>query len=168
MPKKAPAATNEYAVKATQEISRLARRRTRAGLEPFGDPLSGVVLVAELPEPPRTARTVDALRRSLAAVGLDAAYVTWLPVTLEEILALEPAVLAAVGPAAARSIDSLGYPLAKTGFSETPEGSWFAWTEGTSGLKLPALAPALDDPAAKRDFWRAFLALRGPAGRARP
>jgi hypothetical protein len=45
-------------------------------------------------------------------------------------------------------------------FSEAPEGSWFIWTKGTRGLRLPALAPALDDPDAKRRFWTAFLALR--------
>jgi hypothetical protein len=68
--------------------------------------------------------------------------------------------LVAVGPDVARAIDSLNYPLAKTGFSDAPEGSWFAWTKGTSGLRLPALAPALSDADAKRRFWRAFLALR--------
>ncbi|CAA9448905.1 MAG: hypothetical protein AVDCRST_MAG14-690 [uncultured Rubrobacteraceae bacterium] len=162
MPKKAataPPSTREYAAKTSHEVSRLAQRRRHAGPEPFGDPLSGVVLVAE-PPAVEAGRTVDALRRSLAAVKLDLAYVTWAPPSLEEILALEPTVLVAVGPAAGRSIDTLHYPLAKTVFSESPEGSWFVWTEGTAGLKLPALDPALDDADAKRRFWRAFLVLR--------
>jgi ABC-type Fe3+-hydroxamate transport system substrate-binding protein len=162
MPKKTATAspsTREYAAKTSHEVSRLAQRGMHTGPEPFGDPLSGVVLVAE-PPAVEAGRTVDALRRSLAAVKLDLAYVTWTPPSLEEILALEPTVLVAVGPTAARSIDTLHYPLAKTIFSESPEGSWFAWTEGTAGLKLPALDPALDDADAKRRFWRAFLALR--------
>lgn len=155
----APTSAREYAVKTSHEVSGLARRREHTAPEPFGDPLSGIVLVAE-PPAVEAGRTVDALRRSLAAVKLDLAYVTWAPPSLEEILALEPTVLVAVGPAAARSIDTLHYPLAKTIFSEAPEGSWFVWTEGTAGLKLPALDPALDDAGAKRRFWRAFLALR--------
>jgi hypothetical protein len=97
-------------------------------------------------------------------VKLDEAYVTWIHSDLlEEILSLEPGALVAVGPAAARAIDSLDYPLARMAFSEVPEGSWFAWTKGASGLRLPALAPALEDEDAKRHFWRAFLALRALA-----
>ncbi len=162
MSKKATTAlpsSREYAAKTSHEISSLVQRGKHTALEPFGDPLSGIVLVAE-PPAGEAVRIVDALRRSLAAVKLDLAYVTWAPLSLEEILALEPTVLVAVGPDAALSIDSLHYPLAKTIFSEAPEGSWFAWTGGTAGLKLPALDPALDDAGAKRCFWRAFLALR--------
>lgn len=104
---------------------------------------------------------VDALRRSLAAVKLDRVYVIWShPYLLEEILSLEPDALVAAGPTASRTIDSCEYPLAKMAFSEVPEGSWFVWTKGTHGLRLPALAPALDDSDAKRRFWTAFLALR--------
>ncbi len=162
MPKKAATAlpsAREYAAKTSHEVSRLAQHRRHSGPEPFGDPLSGVVLIAE-PPAVEASRTVEALRRSLVAVKLDRAYVTWAPTSLEEILALEPTALVAVGPAAARSVDSLRYPLTKTLFSESPEGSWFVWTEGTAGLKLPALDPALEDADAKRCFWRAFLALR--------
>ncbi len=162
MPKKAattPPSAREYAAKTSHEVSRFAQRRRHTGPEPFGDPLSGVVLVAE-PPALEAGRTVDALRRSLAAVKLDRAYVTWAPPSLEEILALEPTVLVAVGPAAAHSIDAIHYPLTKACFSESPEGSWFAWTEGTAGLRLPALDSALKDAEAKRCFWRAFLALR--------
>lgn len=158
-----PPATDDYRVKTSREATRLARQAIRTGPEPFGDPLSGVVLVAE-PTADAAAsadEVVDALRRSLAALKLDGTYVTWPhPSLLEEILSLEPGALVAVGPAAARAIDSSDYPLARTSFSESPEGSWFAWTKGTSGLRLPALAPALKDDAAKRSFWRAFLALR--------
>lgn len=164
-------APSDYEAKVSRETTRLARRSSSAGQEPFGDPLSGVVLVAESAAGPAHPRIVEALRRSLAAVKLDGAYVTWSrPDLLEEILSLEPGALVAVGPAAARAIDSSGYPLAGTKFLETPEGSWFAWTKGTSGLRLPALAPALDDAEAKRRFWRAFLTLRalsseGPGSR---
>jgi hypothetical protein len=152
-------AASDYEAKTSHETSQLARHSKRDGPGPFGSPLSGFVLVADRAE--ASARLVDALCRSLAAVKLDDAYVTWSsPNLLEEILSLEPAALVAVGPAAAHAIDALGYPLAKTGFSEAPEGSWFAWTKGTSGLRLPALTPALSDAGAKRRFWRAFQALR--------
>ena len=156
-------ATSEYEAKIAYEATRLARRATHAGLpQPFGDPTSGIVLVAEPDTEATNAATVDALQRSLAAVKLDQAYVTWSHPNLlsQEMLSLEPAALVAVGPAVARAIDSCGYSLAKMPFSEAPEGSWFAWTKGTSGLRLPALAPALGDVEAKRRFWRAFLALR--------
>ena len=154
-------AAKDYEAKISHEATRLACREHTRFLQPFGDPLSGVVLVAERADEAASAPLADALRRSLAAVRLDAAYVTWCPpVLLEEILSLEPCALVAVGPDVACAIDSLNYPLAKTGFSEASEGTWFAWTKGTSGLRLPALAPALGDDDAKRRFWRAFLALR--------
>ncbi|MDQ3965791.1 MAG: hypothetical protein M3246_04955 [Actinomycetota bacterium] len=158
-------AAKDYGAKTSYEAARLARPEHTGLLQPFGDPLSGIVLIAEgATDEAASAPLTDALRRSLAAVELDRAYVTWYPpVLLEEILSLEPCALVAVGPGAARAIDSLDYPLAKTGFSEAPEGSWFAWTKGTSGLRLPALAPALGDADAKRRFWRAFLALRALA-----
>ncbi|CAA9445767.1 MAG: hypothetical protein AVDCRST_MAG37-1807 [uncultured Rubrobacteraceae bacterium] len=162
MPKKvatAPNSAKDYAAKISHEVSRLANRRGQNAPRPFGDPASGTVLIVE-PPAAETVRTVDALRRSLAAVKLDRAYVTWAPLSLEEVLALEPTVLVAIGPGAARSVDSLNYPLAKATFSAAPEGFWFSWTEGTAGLKLPALDPALDDADAKRRFWRAFLSLR--------
>lgn len=156
-----PPTSGDYGAKTSREAARLACQATRTGPEPFGDPLSGILLIAEPSAEAANAGVVDALRRSLAAVKLDRAYVTW-PHSdlLEEILSLEPGALVVLGPAAARAIDSLDYPLARTLFSESPEGSWFDWTKGTSGLRLPALAPALEDAAAKRRFWHAFLALR--------
>jgi hypothetical protein len=121
------------------------------------------VLVVEPAAGAAADKVTNALYRSLAVVKLDGAYVTWSsPSLLEEILSLEPSALVAIG-SAARMIDASGYPLARTGFSEAPEGSWFAWTRGTFGLRLPALAPALDNADAKRRFWRAFLALRALA-----
>jgi hypothetical protein len=158
-----PAAARDYDAKTFHETARLARQAARAGLpQPFGDPLSGVVLVAEpATEPTVARRMVDALQRSLTAVKLDRVYVIWShPDLAEEILSLEPDALVAVGPTASRAIDSCNYPLAKMAFLEATEGSWFAWTKGTRGLRLPALAPALDNADAKRRFWAAFLALR--------
>jgi hypothetical protein len=164
-----PATNDDYEAKISHEITWLLRRSKGAEPEPFGDPLSGVVLVAEGSAGAANARLVDALRRSLAAVKLDRAYVTWSSsVLLEEILSLEPAALVAIGPVAAYAIDSLGYPLVETEFSEAPEGSWFVWTKGSSGLRLPALAPALDDTYAKRRFWRTFLTLRELAPEGEP
>ena len=126
---------------------------------PLGDPSSGVVLVMEQPVGPRI---LQALARSLEAIGLPEIYVTYTSTGLlaEEILATEPHALVAVGPGAANEIDELGHPLAQTPFSGAERGAWFTWTKGTAGLVLPALAPALDDDAAKRRFWLAFQALR--------
>ena len=69
-------------------------------------------------------------------------------------------VLVAIGAGAARDIDAIDYPLVRQPFSEAEPGVWFPWTKGTEGLLLPALAPALEDDAAKRRFWLAFLTLR--------
>lgn len=160
MPRKTTRITSDYEAKISQETARLASETARLGPKPFGDPLSGVVLVAEAAAGATADRMVEAIRRSLAVVELERAYVTWShPKLLTEMLSLEPTALVALGPAA-RAIDSLDYPLAKMQFSEAAVGSWFAWTEGTSGLRLPALVPALTDSDAKRHFWRAFLAIR--------
>jgi len=151
---------DDYKDKTAHEIAAISRRAKGLGRPtPLGDPTSGVVLVVEEPVGPRV---LQALGRSLETVGLQQAYVTYAPAdTLaEEILATEPHALVAVGPAAAREIAALGHPLAQNSFSEAETGVPFAWTKGTAGLVLPPLAPALDDDAAKRRFWRAFLVLR--------
>lgn len=117
------------------------------------------MLVVDAPAGPRV---MDALGRSLDSVGLYEAYVvpSSTGLLLEMLLVAEPSILSAVGPDAAREIDSLEYPLARRPFSDAAEGEWFSWTAGTAGLRLPPLGPALDDDQAKRRFWRAFLALR--------
>lgn len=138
----------------------ISRRIESSGYpSPVGDPSSGIMLVVEQPTGPQV---LQALGRSLDAVGLAVAYVTCASTgTLaEEILAAEPQVLVAVGPGAAREIDALAYPLAQSSFQEAERGTWFTWTKGTAGLALPSLSSALDDLAAKRRFWQAFLALR--------
>ena len=153
-------AADDYRAKVADEISHLSRLMKKAGHPaPLGDPASGVVLVVEQPVGPRV---LQALERSLKTVELPEAYVTYASTGLlaREILAAEPHALVAVGPGAAREIDALGYPLARSSFSEAERGVWFTWTKGTAGLSLPALIPALDDEGAKRRFWRAFLALR--------
>ncbi len=153
-------ATGDYRAKTAYEISFVSTRMKEAGYPaPLGDPTSGVVLVVEQPVGPRILQALD---RSLKTVGLPETYVTYASTGLlaEEILAAEPHALVALGPGAAREIDGLGHPLAQLLFSEAERGVWFAWTKGTAGLVLPALAPALDDDAAKRRFWRAFQALR--------
>lgn len=156
-------AASEYRAKTSHELSSLSQRIKKAGHPaPLGDPASGVMLVLEQPVGPRT---LQALERSLHTVGLQTAYVTYASTGLlaQEILAAEPHALVAVGPGAARDIDATENPLARSPFSTAETGAWFAWTKGTTGLSLPALAPALDDDAAKRRFWRAFLALRDAA-----
>ena len=126
---------------------------------PLGDPTSGTMLVVEQPVGPRA---LEALKSSLQAVGLPEAYVTYESTGLlaQEIQAAEPRALIAIGAGAARDIDAIDYPLVRYPFSEAEPGMWFPWTKGTAGLILPALAPALDDDAAKRRFWRVFLTLR--------
>lgn len=153
-------ATDDYRAKVECEIARLAHRIRPTGVPlPLGDPLSGVMLVVEQPA---GERTLDALTRSLRAVNLPNAYVTFASTDslLQEILAAEPHVLAAIGPGAAAAIDLLDYPLARARFAEATEGEPFLWTKGTLGLRLPPLTPALHDEAAKRHFWRSFLALK--------
>ena len=153
-------AAGDYREKTAYEISHISRSMKEAGHPaPLGDPASGVVLVVEQPVGPRT---LDALERSLHAVGLPDAYVTYESTGLlaREIQATEPHALIAIGAGATRDIDSIDYPLVRNQFSEAEPGIWFAWTKGTAGLVLPALIPALDDDATKRRFWRAFLTLR--------
>jgi len=154
------AAAGDYRDKTAYEISRLSSRMKGEGHPaPLGDPTSGVVLVLEQPYGPRT---LEALKRSLQAVGLQEAYITYESTGLlaQEIQATEPQVLVALGAGAARDIDAIDYPLVRQPFSAAEPGVWFPWTRGTAGLSIPALAPALDDEAAKRRFWRAFLTLR--------
>ena len=163
-------ATSEYRAKVAHEFSDLSRLIVESGHPaPLGDPTFGVVVVVEQPVGPRV---LQALERSLSTVGLQAAYVTYASTGLlaREILAAEPLALVAVGSGAARDIDALEHPLARTPFSTAETGAWFAWTRGTAGLSLPALVPALDDDGAKQRFWRAFLALKrlSPATRSRP
>jgi hypothetical protein len=153
-------AAEDYRRKTEREISVISRRMKAAGHPaPTGDPTTGVVLLVEQPVGPRV---LDALAASLAAVGLPDAYVTYASTGLlkEELLATEPHALVAVGPGAAREVDGLDHPLARTPFSEAEEGLPFAWTRGTSGLLLPSLAPALTDDTRKRRFWRCFLVLK--------
>ena len=153
-------AASEYRAKVVHEFSRLSRLAKESGHPaPLGDPTSGVMLVVEQPVGPRV---LQALNRSLNTVGLQGAYVTYASTGLlaQEILAAEPQALVAVGPGAARDIDTLEHPLARSSFSTAEIGTWFAWTKGTAGLSLPALIPALDDDRAKQRFWRAFLALK--------
>lgn len=151
---------NDYREKTAYEVSHLTRRMKEAGHPaPLGDPTSGVVLVVEQPAGPRA---LQALKLSLQAVGLQEAYVTYESTGLlaQEIRATEPHALVAIGTGAARDIDALEYPLVRQPFSEAEPGIWFTWTKGTAGLILPALAPALDDDAAKLRFWQAFLTLK--------
>lgn len=153
-------AADDYRTKTSHETGRLHRRLAGAAQPtPTGDPDSGLMLLVE---PPAGPRILQALRLSLQRVNHPDAYVTWSATGLlpEELLALQPTALVAVGPAAANEIDTLDYPLARNHFASAAEGTWFQWTPGSAGLLLPPLAPALDDIPAKRRFWQAFLALQ--------
>jgi hypothetical protein len=154
-------AAGDYRQKTAYEVSRLSSRMMKGEGHPapLGDPTSGIVLVLEQPFGPRT---LQALKLSLQAVRLHQAYVTYESTGLlaQEIQAAEPHVLIAIGAGAANDIDAIDYPLVRQPFSTAELGVWFPWTKGTKGLRTPALAPALDDDAAKRRFWLAFLTLR--------
>ena len=150
----------DYRKKVTREAGVMARRMRQAGHpEPLGDPSSGIVIVVDQPIGPRI---IEALRLSLETIQLSDSYVTWAStgLLLEELLSLQPSVLVSIGPGADRELDSLNYPLSRNSFSEATPGVWFPWTSSVSALSLPALSTALDDEAAKRTFWRAFLALQ--------
>ncbi len=150
----------DYRAKVSHEASRLSRLIREAGHPaPLGDPASGILILLEQPVGPRV---VEALSLSLQSLELSEAYVTWASTgsLLEEIFVSQPTALGAVGPGASQDIDGIGYPLARQPFSEAATGSWFTWTRGTAGLLLPSLSQALDDTAAKRRFWRAFLSLQ--------
>ena len=153
-------AATDYARKTSYEATRLSNHMKQGGHPaPLGDPTSGVVLVLEEPFGPRT---IEALELSLQALRLQQAYVTYESTGLlaQQIQTTEPGVLVAIGAGAARDIDAIDYPLVKQPFSEAEPGVWFPWTKGTKGLLTPPLAPALQDDAAKRRFWLAFLTLR--------
>ena len=160
MPRQPRDAAGDYREKTAYEISRISKRIKEQGHPaPLGDPTSGVMLVLSQPSGPRA---LDALQRSLNAVGLPEAYVTYesTGTLAQEILAVQPQALVAIGPGAASDIDALELPLVRQPFSDAERGIWFPWTKGTTGLVLPAIAPALNDERAKRSFWRAFLSLR--------
>lgn len=152
--------TNDYRGKITHGMHRIFQRMKENGHpKPLGDPASGVMLVVEQPVGPRV---LEALKRSLQAVGLPEAYVTYASTGFleQELLATEPHVLVAIGARAARDIDVTGYPPARQSFFEAEPGVWFSWTQDCRGLLLPSLAAALDDEAVKRRFWRIFLTLK--------
>lgn len=156
------ASGGDYQKKNSQEALSIARRLKKAGHPtPLGDPTSGLMILLEQPVGPRV---LDALQRSLEAVELTDAYITWTStgLLLEEILSLQPLALVSIGPESAREIDALNYPLAQNSFSDAPHGNWFSWTSSVYGLSLPALTTALEDDQAKRSFWRAFLTLQNP------
>jgi hypothetical protein len=156
-------AASDHRSKTASEISRISDRMKENGHPaPLGDPASRVMLVVEQPIGPRV---LQALKLSLRAVRLPEAYVTYASTGLleEELRAIEPHALIAVGSGGARDIDATDYPLVIRSFSEAEPGVWFSWKKGTRGLLLPSLAPALDDEEAKRLFWRTFLRLKALA-----
>ncbi|MGH3089036.1 MAG: hypothetical protein ACRDSJ_17185 [Rubrobacteraceae bacterium] len=153
-------AASDYQARFSSELSNISREMKRRGHPtPLGDPLSGVMVLLEGPAGPRA---LDAISRSLKAVDLPNAYVTFTQTSLleRELLLTEPRILAAVGPEAAAEIDALQLPLASQPFSKASESIPFAWKRHAAGLLLPSLAPALEDETEKRRFWRAFLTLR--------
>lgn len=151
----ARASLEEYLAKTSREIP------LGSGGEglPRGIPDSGVLVALE---PPHDPAVLDALDRSLQAVGHPRALVVSADERLaRNMLSASPAAVVAVGPEAARRLDETEYPLARARFGEAPVGEWFIWSKGIRGLVLPPLAPALEDEETKRGFWASFLALRG-------
>lgn len=106
-------AASDYRDKTAPEISRISRRMKENGHPaPLGDPASGIALVVEQPIKPRI---LEALKLSLQAVGLPEAYVTYASTGLlkEELRAIVPHALIAIGAGATRNIDATGYPLVR-------------------------------------------------------
>lgn len=150
----------DYRAKVLREAALLEQETVLSGQpQPLGDPASGVIFVMETPS---SAQMEEAILKSLEALGLENAYLTWAQpdLLLRELLCMEPPALIAVGPGAAGRIVQTGYTLAQRDFSEAPEGEWFAWTKGIYGLRLPSLISALEDEDAKRSFWKTFQKLR--------
>lgn len=155
-----PSKTCEPGPRMGKEVTRISHLIEAQGHPaPLGNPSSGIVVVVEQPVGPRI---LEALKLSLGVVGLTNAYVTYASTGLlnEELQAINPRAIIAVGDGGARDIDATDYTNTRQPFSEAEPGAWFPCKEKTSGLFLPSLAPALNDEAAKRRFWKAFLSLK--------
>ena len=76
---------------------------------------------------------------------------------LEEIAIVQPKMIVAMGEDALRTLDELQVPLART-LDPTP-GEVQQLTPSIDALYVPDIDGALDEEAAKRDFWSAFRVL---------
>lgn len=162
MARRSPARSPEadYRARAERELVGISAAILASGNPPpSGDPLLGIFVLLGQPVGPRP---LEALSLSLHAVGIPDAYVTFTATDQlsRELRLIEPHLLLAVGPDAAREIDDLQHPLRLKDFRDAAPGSPFAWKRNTTGLLLPPLHPALDDDTEKRRFWNAFKTLK--------
>jgi uracil-DNA glycosylase family 4 len=76
---------------------------------------------------------------------------------VEEIAIVQPKIIVAMGEDALRTLDELQVPLART-LDPTP-GEVQQLTPSIDALYVPDIDGALDEEAAKREFWSAFRVL---------
>ncbi len=76
---------------------------------------------------------------------------------VEEIAIVQPKMIVAMGEEALRTLDELQVPLART-LDPTP-GQVQQLTPSIDALYVPDIDGALDEEAAKREFWSAFRVL---------
>jgi uracil-DNA glycosylase family 4 len=76
---------------------------------------------------------------------------------LEEIAIVQPKIIVAMGEEALRALDDLQVPLARTLAPRVGEVQ--PLTPSIDALYVPNIDDALDEEAAKRDFWSAFRVL---------
>jgi uracil-DNA glycosylase family 4 len=76
---------------------------------------------------------------------------------IEEIAIVQPKMIVAMGEDALRTLDELQVPLART-LDPTP-GEVQQLTPSIDALYVPDIDGALDEEAAKREFWSAFRVL---------
>jgi uracil-DNA glycosylase family 4 len=76
---------------------------------------------------------------------------------VEEIAIVQPKMIVAMGEDALRTLDELQVPLART-LDPTP-GEVQQLTPSIDALYVPDIDGALDEEAAKREFWSAFRVL---------
>jgi len=76
---------------------------------------------------------------------------------VEEIAIVQPKMIVAMGEDALRTLDELQVPLART--LEPIPGQVQQFTPSIDALYVPDIDGALDDEAAKREFWSAFRVL---------
>jgi uracil-DNA glycosylase len=76
---------------------------------------------------------------------------------LEELAIVQPKIVVVMGPDALTVINDLDVPLGRQ-LSETP-GELQRLTPSIEALYVPNIDDALDEEAAKREFWKAFRVL---------
>jgi len=176
-----------YLRKAISEINELQAEllaladETHVPVLGSGHPLADVFLLKHAPQPAEITEGVaffgragNALLKSLQRLGVDplAIYGTnclkfgteddeqatpWLT---RELHIVQPKLLVVMGTDAVRFLDALAFPLADP-LADCEPGMVVRFTPTIEAIATPDIDAALDDEAAKTEFWAAFKAL-GP------